>query len=230
MKSLSVIDSGNLGAEENMSIDRDLLASLEETPLLRFYGWRSPGITYGHFIKPEKFLNLDEIHCSGWELARRPTGGGIIFHLWDFTFSFLLPASHPSFSHNTLNNYALVNSMVADSLEELIDIKKISLLQAVKANAGTEYFCMAQPTIYDLIINGKKVGGAAQRKTKKGFLHQGSLSIHLPDTAILEKFLVNGKDIAPKMMETTFPLDSLSEELDIHKSLKKNMIDSFSEM
>lgn len=228
MKPLNIIDSGNLSAEDNMAIDSDLLASLEETPLLRFYGWRSPGITYGHFIKPEKFLNLDAIHCAGWELARRPTGGGIIFHLWDFTFSFLLPASHPSFSHNTLNNYAFVNSMVAESLKELMNIEEISLLQAAQTIANAKNFCMAQPTIYDLIINGKKVGGAAQRKTKKGLLHQGSLSLHMPDSAILKKFLIDGKEIAPMMMEATFPLDSLSEEKDLHKTLKNKMIENFS--
>ena len=39
---------------------------------------------------------------------------------------------------------------------------------------------MAKPTPFDLVIEGKKVGGAAQRRTRKGLLHQGSLSVCPP--------------------------------------------------
>jgi lipoate---protein ligase len=231
MKQLHIIDSGLLGALENMEIDQGLLATLEETPLLRFYGWRSPSITYGHFVDPEKFLKVDVIEAMGWEMARRPTGGGIIFHPWDFTFSFLLPASHPSFSLDALDNYIFVNSIVAESLEEISGMPSVSLLQKGTACIGAgERFCMAQPTIYDLMWHGKKVGGAAQRRTKKGYLHQGSISLYMPDQEILEKILVDGPEVTEKMLASTCAFSSIVQSEDLPQMLKKMMIESFSEI
>ncbi len=229
MKPLNIIDSGLLGAEENMELDRELLNSLEQTPLLRFYSWKAPSITYGHFVKPEEFLHLDAIQKEGWEIARRPTGGGIIFHRWDFTFSFLLPVSHPFFSVDTLNNYAFVHRIVAESLHEIAGFDTISLLQKPEMMKGmpSERFCMAKPTIYDLVLEGKKVAGAAQRKTKKGYLHQGSISLELPEFKVLEKFLVDREVLASKILETTFPLASLSKQENFSQFLKNSLIEHF---
>lgn len=230
MRQLHIIDSGLLGAEENMEIDRDLLCSLDERPLLRFYGWRAPSITYGHFIKPEDLLDLNEIQKAGWEIAKRPTGGGIIFHCWDFTFSFLLPSSHPFFSEHTLNNYAFVHNILAESLHEIAGLDKVSLLQKadVTKDVQRENFCMAQPTVYDLVLQGKKVAGAAQRKTKKGYLHQGSISLECPDFDIIDRFLVGEEDLAAKILETTFPLNSVMKKENISQFLKTSLMEVFS--
>ena len=101
---LRILSTTNTTAQENMSRDTSLLESLKEDPILHLYGWKSPSITYGYFIKPEKYLDLRAISKHGISLARRPTGGGIVFHIWDQAFSFLMPSSHPLFSHNSLDN------------------------------------------------------------------------------------------------------------------------------
>ena len=71
------------------------------------------------FYRSGRHLDLKALEASGLHLARRPTGGGIIFHLTDFAFSVLIPANHPSFSQNTLENYALVNRPVAFAISEI---------------------------------------------------------------------------------------------------------------
>ena len=108
-----MIESGCLSPEAIMIKDADLLAQLDPQgpSILHFYDWNVPCLTYGYFTDPACYLNLDALQQCGMQKARRPTGGGIIFHLSDLAFSVLIPASHPCFSLNTLDNYAFINKI-----------------------------------------------------------------------------------------------------------------------
>src|SRR5689334_18889962 len=105
---LKIIDTGVNSAENNMRIDQTYLDSLSDQSqaLLHLYEWEKPSITYGYFSQPSKVLLPEGIEKYGLQLAKRPTGGGIIFHSFDLAFSILVPSSHPHFSLNTLENYA----------------------------------------------------------------------------------------------------------------------------
>ena len=193
--SCDVIDSGKLDPDAVMAKDASLLEQLnpEGRPIIHFYEWSVPCLTYGYFTDPGRHLDLKALEVSGLHLARRPTGGGIIFHLTDFAFSVLIPANHPSFSQNTLENYALVNRPVAFAISEIAPSPP-GLHSAYFCPKGeSPSFCMAKPTLFDLVIEGKKVGGAAQRRTRKGLLHQASLSVCLPPFGLLEKVLRDRK-------------------------------------
>ena len=67
-------------------------------------------------------------------------------------------------------------------------------------------FCMAKATIYDLIIDGRKVGGAAVRKTKQGLLYQGSLCLGLPSPELLSAVLKQGDQVYQAMQQASYPL------------------------
>ena len=116
-----------------------------------------------------------------------------MFHIWDLAFSFLMPSKHPAFSSNTLENYRFVNEVVLDIVKE-----KFSLTDSVEliaANAPSQtlectHFCMARPTQYDVIYQGMKIAGAAQRRKKEGYLHQGTISLAAPDQELLHTSLL----------------------------------------
>src|SRR5579872_4776074 len=99
---IEVLDTGVNEADVNMAIDAELLESLESRrePLLHLYEWKDRSATYGYFVKPEEYLDLAAVKRRGLNLARRPTGGGIIFHEWDLAFSVLVPEKSPFFSLN----------------------------------------------------------------------------------------------------------------------------------
>lgn len=194
-KKWEILYSGVASAQQHMDIDQKLLQDISNIghPILRFYDWDGPSATYGYFIDPMKHLDSKGIEKLGLKLGRRPTGGGLVFHLTDLAFSVLIPACHPAYSTNTLQNYAFINEHVARAI---INFKKgisITFLPEEKKaeDAACQYFCMAKPTIYDVMVDGKKVGGAAQRRTREGFLHQGTISIALPDEAFLNAVLRN---------------------------------------
>ncbi len=178
---MKIVDTGRAPAWKNMEIDSELLKNLEHSqePVLHLYQFEPEAATYGYFIQPFAHLNEEGVKKRGLQLAKRPTGGGIIFHLWDFTFSLLIPSAHPAYSRNPLDNYLFVNTAVSQILQG----QKTELLTG---ETGASPFCMAKPTIYDLLINGQKIGGAAERCTKFGFLHQGSIALVPPSKEILE--------------------------------------------
>ena len=210
-KQWEVLDTGLGSAEKNMQIDADLLEGLEsrKNPLIHFYEWEGDSATYGYFTDPNLFLKSQGVQKRGLQLARRPTGGGIIFHLWDMAFSAVVPSQSPLFSLNTLDNYSLINSAVLKSVRSLLGhTQDLELIVDDFQVQGEKcvHFCMAKPTKYDVVLEGKKVAGAAQRKTRAGFLHQGTISLVFPSEDYLRDVLASDADVLNAMKQYTFSI------------------------
>lgn len=203
-----ILNTGRASAERNMELDRQLLLKLDAQgpAILRFYDWTGDSATYGYFTTPSKFLKEDAIQHNQLQLARRPTGGGILFHLCDLTFSLLIPADHPDFSLNTLENYCYVNQLIAKAVYRFMGMKEP--LQLFELNEKNEipacnHFCMAQPSMYDVMLKGKKVAGGAQRRTKVGYLHQGTISLAMPPESYLRNVLLPESLVLESMQHYT---------------------------
>ncbi len=203
------LDTGARSAAANMELDAALLSDLtdEKDTILHLYDWETDAATYGHFIDPGHFLNLKGVEKRKLDLAKRPTGGGIVFHNCDLAFSVLVPASSSWFSSNPLDNYAFVNSRVIWAVSQILDTPAALLPEEPEAlDEVCRNFCMAKPTKYDVMIHGKKIGGAAQRKTRHGFLHQGSIAIGLLPEPYLKDVLVGGTQVLEGMRQNSFTL------------------------
>lgn len=202
-----ILDTGISTAEENMRFDEKLLENLcsRSNPILHLYGWARPSATYGYFIKPEKHLDLKKAALHHLDLARRPTGGGIVFHIWDLAFSFLMPAEHPRFSLGTLQNYQFVNGIVLDVVQSYFSLTpELIYKDAPSIGPDCKNFCMAKPTQYDVVYKGMKIAGAAQRKRRQGYLHQGTISLSAPKVQLLSDVLLSKKDVLQAMGTFTF--------------------------
>lgn len=224
-----MIDTGEDLAECVMQKDQDLLQSLgvEKDPILHLYRWKGLSATYGHFLDPSRFFSMEAVKKKELRLAKRPTGGGIIFHIWDLAFSALIPSTHPFFSQNTLDNYATINKRVLAAIEEFLQKKGLELTaeDGVVLGEGCANFCMAKPTKYDVMLKGKKVAGAAQRKTKEGLLHQGSISLLMPSKEFLEEVLLAKLNVVEAMNTFTFPLlGEGASDIDTQKKLIEELL------
>lgn len=197
-----ILDTGLSSAQNNMDIDRELLSKLSQRqqPLLHFYGWLTPSATYGHFAQPAHYLHPTSIEKLGLQLAKRPTGGGILLHLTDLTFSMLIPSSHPSFTVNTMDNYEFVNQIVANAIKKFTN-RSATLLpsEPVSLDEACNCFCMSKPTKYDVMLDGYKVSGGAQRRTRFGYLHQGTIALQRPKKELLDELLLPGNRILEGM-------------------------------
>lgn len=215
-----IIDTPFAEAQFIMDKDAQLLETLrpDAEPILHFYQWKNPSITYGYFLKPENFFYLEKLIQLKIDLARRPTGGGFVFHLWDFAFSVLIPANSHVFSPKTFENYHFINSCVLSAIREISpDI--FSLFGFFEENDFAKDFCMVHPTKYDVVIANKKVAGAAQRKKKNGYLHQGSICVEKSDISLLKKILIS-QEIIEKIKSCSF---FLTEDKNKAKKIKKEL-------
>jgi len=190
-RALSVYhDSAGHSAAMNMSIDEALLESAT-IPIIRFYHWRSPSLSFGYF---GKFSDV-AIYAAERDLVRRWTGGGIVFHGDDLTYSIVIPASDPVFNESSIAIYEKIHRALADALKGTgehagvaggVDPGGIALSKHV-INAGG-YDCFTNPVRADVMMDGRKIAGAAQRRTHRGLLQQGSIQGFNMNPALAQKF------------------------------------------
>jgi lipoate---protein ligase len=196
---MEIIDDGTMSARDAMHEDSEWIAKLPafDQPRVRFYEWERKSITYGHFIDPDKWLVQEKMELLGFDTARRPTGGGLIFHYTDFAYTVAVPSHHPKCSQTVLDNYRLVNSALLEAISSIPGA--FSLQERSDASSAFTELCMATATQYDLIYAGRKLGGSAQRKTSGGFVHQGTLFLAPPNWQEMEEVLHMPKDAIEAM-------------------------------
>ena len=165
-------------AAMNMAIDEALLEHAA-VPSIRFYKWHSPALSFGYFGK------LADVADYAFErdLARRWTGGGIVFHGDDLTYSIVIPVSDAAFGESSISTYEKIHRALAHALNGSGERAVVAggvdpgcaRLATVAAVSAGGYSCFANPVRADVMIHGRKVAGAAQRRTRSGLLQQGSI-------------------------------------------------------
>jgi lipoyl(octanoyl) transferase len=150
----------------NMAID-EILLSTTRSATLRFYQWNESAISFGYFVR----FDEARVVAGNRALVRRWTGGGIVPHGEDLTYSIMIAANDGTFSLPSRMIYQRVHDALSCALREV----GIAALLTEKNEPKLSEACFANPVISDVIENGKKIAGAAQRKTRTGLLHQGSI-------------------------------------------------------
>ena len=163
-------DHALVSAAMNMAIDEALLEQAT-LPALRFYGWRQPSLSFGYFNKYAEIAG----EADDRELVRRWTGGGTVPHGDDLTYSLVTPATEAAAALGPSAIYAALHAAIRDALREQGKTAQLATEGTPKVSEA----CFANPVCNDLLLDGRKIAGAAQRRTRGGFLHQGS--IQLPD-------------------------------------------------
>ena len=115
---LEVLPTRTGGAAENMALDFLLLQRYPraDVPRFRHYGWRSPAITFGYSQKIG-FVRAQLPAGEHFDLCRRPTGGGVVDHRDDWTFSLVIPRGHPLEDVRATQSYREVHECLAAALQ-----------------------------------------------------------------------------------------------------------------
>lgn len=164
-----IINSGLGEAAFNMALDETLLESVGKlgAPVLRFYGWTQPAATFGYF---QHYAEIERTTLLR-PLIRRPTGGGLVPHDADWTYSLAFPPGHEWHELRAEDSYRSVHEWIQRTFARLNVATEVA--PCCKKSAPGQ--CFVGYEKFDLLWRGKKIAGAAQRRNKLGLLIQGSV-------------------------------------------------------
>jgi lipoate-protein ligase A len=210
----------------NMGTDFYLFSNSElKDPIFRNYGWHRNEITFGYgqnwdWVKTQNQIN-------NFPCTRRPTGGGIVNHGNDWTYSLIIPNSHHSFKIPALDLYKFIHASIGNSLNEqrIPTVLQPCPVEGEKRK-GIPGDCFREPVGRDLMdrAGNRKIAGAAMKRTKKGILLQGTVDLTRLPEINLEKF---SKDFVNEVEKLLSENACIVEWPDHFDDLSKKYSDQF---
>ena len=220
MKRWRLIETGIAEAGWNMAVDEALLYSFNQNdmPILRLYRWHK-ALSLGRFSKPHKSLDMKMLQKQKIPFVRRMTGGGIFVHGNELSYSLIMP---PAFlkGRGPNQSYGYLCRFLIRFYQKLGCKARFAV--DMKLNTARSNICLASNEAYDILIEGRKIGGNAQRYIKQACFQHGSIPLSFDEGCFEPLFLENsGLKKAASLMKLGVTKD--------HQELVKLLIESFCE-
>lgn len=217
------LDATPHDAALNMALDEAMLHHTRQ-PWMRVYHWAHPSLSIGF----SQGLHLVPQDKASWPLVRRWTGGGVVVHNGDWTYTLGSPPGTILYEERAVETYRLIHQAMIDALDEAG--LPGGTLQPEHTSDGMGV-CFIEPAKFDVVWRDHKIAGAAQRRNRTGFLHQGSVQ-HVPipanfanlfaaklarqvtlldDAATFESL----KDLAQNLVHTKYGTDDWTRERNV---------------
>jgi lipoate-protein ligase A len=162
-----------------MAFDEVLLeavASGASGALLRTYGWSEPTLSLGYFQRLAEARA--ESRWRGVPIVRRPTGGGAIWHHHEVTYALTVPESHP-LARPSSALYRAVHAAIAGGLVGLgvSVVRQGKVFRPVDCERSRPLLCFTDLSPEDIVFEGVKIVGSAQRRRGGAVLQHGSIML-----------------------------------------------------
>jgi len=224
MKKWRFIDTGEGDCYSNMAIDEALFQAYDpprSMPIFRIYGWNPPAFSIGISQDPAVELELAECDKAGIDFVRRMTGGGIIFHGTEFTYSIIC-------SEEDVEKGCFAKEIYRTLCSFLIRAYRVMGLDAGFSLAADKapksgWVCFNQRERYDIVIGGMKIGGNAQRRKRNVIFQHGSVPLALKAESYL-RFL---RHKAPFTESGAFSLSQALKRDIAYSEFRRNVLDAF---
>lgn len=177
-----LIDTGALDGACNMAVDEALLACFDpehSLPVLRLYGWNPPTLSLGRYQEAASALNLALCAAEKVPVVRRMTGGGIIYHSRELTYSIVCTPAQLGDVTGVKGGFRQLCRFL------LAAYRTLGLAPSFAADSNPEgerlgartAFCFAGKEECDIVVRGRKLGGNAQRRARGLILQHGSIPL-----------------------------------------------------
>lgn len=182
-RSWRLLNTGHKSGPENMAIDEAIQRAHgrgEVPPTLRFYGWQPAAVTIGYFQSMAGEVNLEAVKRGGWGAVRRQTGGRMIFHHEELTYSVII--REELLPGGVVDTYRELSAGLLEGLKHLGAQPELAGEKEDPRRANPGGFnsaCFDAPSAYELTVGGKKVAGSAQTRSGGVILQHGSIPFHL---------------------------------------------------
>jgi len=175
-KTFALYTSPELSAKENMRLDKALFDGFKSSdmPIFRVYTWEK-SFTYGVSQSMDSLKN--DAHLTSYDdnHAQRMTGGGILFHGNDISYSLVIPTSYVK-DLSVKQSYELICDFLMGFYKRL-GLHPVYAKDLEEINLSKSHYCQEGYEPYDILVDGKKIGGNAQRRSKGTIFQHGSISI-----------------------------------------------------
>jgi lipoate-protein ligase A len=169
----------------NMGLDEALLESVSQgnsPPVLRLYGWNPPAVSIGYFQGIEEEVDLAACKSHGFDVVRRISGGGAVFHQAELTYSLIIPAAHP---------------LAGQSIRESYETFCSGIINALALLGISSQFA----PVNDVLTEGRKISGNAQTRRMGCILQHGTILLNLDVELMFELLRAPSEKIRGKLIQ-----------------------------
>jgi len=172
---LKVIEFAAHPATYNMDLDSRLLDLCEADPsagYLRLYAWSPPALSLGHFESIEA-VDLERARRDGVDVVSRPTGGRIVLHKADLTYTIVLPRRPRA---TVTEVYVELSGAILAGLRALG--ARVELARGpLERSAARARPCFLSAARHEIAYAGRKLVGSAQRLGRRAVLQHGTIPL-----------------------------------------------------
>lgn len=175
MPDLRTLPFAALSGAGNMAADEAMLLTAAERGIASFraYSWTEPTLTLGYFQEAKVRSHDPLIADLAW--VRRSTGGATIVHdpATELTYSLALPAGN-EWQPKGQSWICRMHEFLRETLVAVWGIESELVVCGAEQKLGP-VLCFRHQTPGDLLVDGHKIAGSAQRKHKRALLQHGSI-------------------------------------------------------
>ena len=159
-----------------MAVDEVLLgAARDGGSTVRFYRWEPGCLSFGRNQVARGRYDSDAIRRAGVDVVRRPTGGRVVFHHREITYSLAAPTE----VWGSLKAcYVRINRALTGGLTRLGVPASVVGQTDAGAPRPTTRACFRDPVTGEVTAGGRKLVGSAQWRDDGAFLQHGSILLH----------------------------------------------------
>src|SRR5699024_2007961 len=187
-----------------MAIDETLLhfhAKGLIPPTIRFYGWKNPSLTLGHFQKAEKAIDFDAVEKHRCDFVRRLTGGSAVLHDDEITYSIIVSEEHPNIPTSINEAYYTLSKGLLEGYK-LLGVNADFAVPEEEARKQRSDVCFEQPAIYEMLVDGKKISGNAQTRKNCVLLQHGSIPMSFDHDMLFDLFNFPNEEIRKRQKQS----------------------------
>jgi lipoate-protein ligase A len=197
----------------NMAVDDYLFHSLGDEPMtfLRFYRWERPTVSLGYSQRADQVVDLEFCRKNGIDIVRRMTGGKLVLHHQEVTYC-ICSSDVEIFSPKLMDSYRVISEALMRGLERM-GIRCTLAGETPSFYVRGSLPCFSHPARNEIEVEGKKIVGSAQKRTKSRFIQHGSIPL-IKDEMLLKA--VSKMDQAQSFVRMTSLSELRGEEVPFH--------------
>jgi lipoate-protein ligase A len=195
-----LLDTGARPGVWNMACDAALLAAADRdgfVPTLRLYAWDPPAVSLGHHQPDPYPAEAEMLRARAVDWVRRPTGGRAVYHAGpaaELTYCVVAPIETPGLSGGLADAYRRIHLAIAAGLDRLGAAVDLAPRRPARdppsprdrIRPGSRRACFAATVPWEIEVEGRKLVGSAQRRSRRALLQHGSIPL-AGDQALLDE-------------------------------------------